>query len=57
MKLSDFVALSFDCYGTLIDWESGIHTALASLLSRANTGLSRDAVLETFAVSNPASKP
>jgi 2-haloalkanoic acid dehalogenase type II len=49
MKLSDFVALSFDCYGTLIDWESGIHTALASLLSRANTGLSRDAVLETFA--------
>jgi 2-haloacid dehalogenase len=35
MKLSDFDALSFDCYGTLIDWESGICTALAPLLARA----------------------
>ena len=22
-KLTDFKALTFDCYGTLIDWESG----------------------------------
>ena len=35
MKLSNFQALSFDCYGTLIDWESGIYAALAPLLSRA----------------------
>jgi 2-haloacid dehalogenase len=49
MKFSDFDVLSFDCYGTLIDWESGIHSALAPLLSRANVGLSRDAVLEAFA--------
>jgi 2-haloacid dehalogenase len=49
MKLSDFDVLSFDCYGTLIDWESGIHAALTPLLSRADTGLSRDAVLEAFA--------
>jgi 2-haloalkanoic acid dehalogenase type II len=49
MKLSDFAALSFDCYGTLVDWESGIHTALAPLLSRADTGLSRNAALEAFA--------
>jgi 2-haloacid dehalogenase len=35
MKLTDFEALSFDCYGTLIDWETGIYTALAPLLSRA----------------------
>jgi 2-haloacid dehalogenase len=49
MKLSDFDVLSFDCYGTLIDWESGIHAALAPLLSRANVGLSRDRVLEAFA--------
>jgi 2-haloacid dehalogenase len=33
--LRDFEVLSFDCYGTLIDWESGIHAALAPLLSRA----------------------
>ena len=24
MELASFGALSFDCYGTLIDWESGI---------------------------------
>ncbi|GIJ60091.1 haloacid dehalogenase type II [Virgisporangium aurantiacum] len=28
MKLSDFDALSFDCYGTLIDWEAGIAAVL-----------------------------
>jgi putative hydrolase of the HAD superfamily len=28
MKLSDFDALSFDCYGTLIDWETGIAAVL-----------------------------
>jgi 2-haloacid dehalogenase len=49
MKLSDFEALTFDCYGTLIDWESGIHAALAPLLSRSGVKLTRDAVLEEFA--------
>jgi 2-haloacid dehalogenase len=28
MRLRDFSALTFDCYGTLIDWETGILTAL-----------------------------
>ena len=28
MNLSDFDALSFDCYGTLIDWETGIAAEL-----------------------------
>ena len=28
MKFTDFDALSFDCYGTLIDWESGIWNAM-----------------------------
>ena len=35
MKLSDFEVLSFDCYGTLIDWDSGISTALRPLTERA----------------------
>jgi 2-haloacid dehalogenase len=30
VKLSDFDALSFDCYGTLIDWEAGIAAVLRS---------------------------
>ncbi|TDC93306.1 haloacid dehalogenase type II [Nonomuraea deserti] len=28
MNFNDFDALSFDCYGTLIDWEAGIATVL-----------------------------
>ncbi|MFL6760886.1 haloacid dehalogenase type II [Sphingomonas sp.] len=35
MRLSDFKALSFDCYGTLIDWESGILEALQPLSQRS----------------------
>lgn len=50
MKLADFDVLTFDCYGTLIDWESGLYAALAPLLSRAGVDLSRDAVLEAFAL-------
>src|SRR5262245_502614 len=49
MKLSDFRVLSFDCYGTLIDWESGIYAALEPLVRKAGPRLSRDSVLETFA--------
>jgi 2-haloacid dehalogenase len=46
MRLSDFKALSFDCYGTLIDWESGLLEALAPLMSRA--GVKAEAALEQF---------
>ncbi len=49
MKLTDFRVLTFDCYGTLIDWESGIHAALQPLLRQGRLDLPRDAVLETFA--------
>ncbi len=38
MRLSDFKALSFDCYGTLIDWESGICEALRPLIERSGVG-------------------
>jgi 2-haloalkanoic acid dehalogenase type II len=48
MRLHDFKVLTFDCYGTLIDWESGIFAALQPLLARAAPGLGRDAVLECF---------
>lgn len=30
--------VSFDCYGTLIDWETGIRSAFRSLLERAGGG-------------------
>jgi 2-haloacid dehalogenase len=49
MRLSDFSVLTFDCYGTLIDWETGISEALAPWLVRAGVSLERDRLLETFA--------
>jgi 2-haloacid dehalogenase len=47
--LSAFRALTFDCYGTLIDWESGIYRALQPLLRAAAVTKSRDEVLADFA--------
>ncbi|KAI1177368.1 HAD-like domain-containing protein [Nemania sp. FL0916] len=32
--LTSFKALSFDCYGTLIDWESGLSRALTPIVSQ-----------------------
>ena len=49
MQLTDFNTLTFDCYGTLIDWESGIFTALQPLLANGGNALARDAALEAFA--------
>lgn len=49
MRLSDFKALTFDCYGTLIDWESGMVAALKPLTSRAARPLSRNDILEAHA--------
>lgn len=48
-KLTDFGALTFDCYGTLIDWESGMIEALKPLTSKAPRPLKRDEILEAHA--------
>jgi 2-haloalkanoic acid dehalogenase type II len=48
MRLTDFRVLSFDCYGTLIDWESGILAALQPLLALAG-GVAPAAALAAFA--------
>ena len=48
-KLSDFKALTFDCYGTLIDWESGMIEALRPLTSQSSRTLTRDDILEAHA--------
>jgi len=44
-----FEALTFDCYGTLIDWEAGLATALRSLLGPAADGIEDDALLTAYA--------
>ena len=55
MKLTDFKVLTFDCYGTLIDWETGIFNALVPLIKRAgNANLGRNKLLELYAVEEAA---
>ncbi|HEY1383632.1 MAG TPA: haloacid dehalogenase type II [Dongiaceae bacterium] len=49
MKLSQFKVLTFDCYGTLIDWESGMVQALHPLTSRVTPALARNQILEAHA--------
>ena len=49
MQLTDFNVLTFDCYGTLIDWESGLLESLRPLTSRSGRDLSRNEILETCA--------
>lgn len=49
MNLTDFDTLTFDCYGTLIDWETGIFEGLRPLLARVKQPLTRDQVLEAHA--------
>ena len=49
MRLTDFKVLTFDCYGTLIDWESGMADALRPLAAKAARKLSRDEILEAHA--------
>jgi len=49
MRLTDFKALTFDCYGTLIDWESGMIEGLRPLVSRVQRALKRDEILEAHA--------
>ncbi len=44
-----FEVLSFDCFGTLIDFERGVLTALRPILERRGVALSDDELLETYA--------
>jgi len=46
--LTDFDVLSLDCYGTLIDWETGIRSALAPWLKREGVH-PPESILEAFA--------
>jgi 2-haloalkanoic acid dehalogenase type II len=48
--LGDYKVLTFDCYGTLIDWESGIWDAFQPLLVRNHRAdITRAIALEAYA--------
>ena len=49
MRLRDFPVLTFDTYGTLIDWETGIWEALQPLRSRLADPPRREEALAAFA--------
>ena len=44
-----FEALTFDCYGTLIDWESGLTAAFAPVLRAHGVGADPEDVLARYA--------
>lgn len=44
-----FDALTFDCYGTLIDWETGILSGLRPVLEAHGAGRDDETLLELFA--------
>ncbi|MBW4565784.1 MAG: haloacid dehalogenase type II [Mojavia pulchra JT2-VF2] len=49
INFEQYKVLTFDCYGTLIDWENGILTALKPLLFVHGINLNDDQILEKFA--------
>ena len=49
MDFSKISWLSFDCYGTLIDWDRGILSTLRPILSAHGRNLSDGGILELFA--------
>ncbi|MEP7246081.1 MAG: haloacid dehalogenase type II [Gammaproteobacteria bacterium] len=49
MGLTDFRALTFDCYGTLIDWETGMLAGLERLAARSPRTRPRAEILEAYA--------
>ncbi len=48
LRFADFSALTFDCYGTLIDWEGGILAALRPWRDRAGITADDETLLVAF---------
>lgn len=49
LNFQQFEVLTFDCYGTLIDWESGIIKAIRSILDNHTIEMSDAEILEQYA--------
>lgn len=48
LNFDDYAVLTFDCYGTLIDWESGIWAALEPIFAAHGVTIDRETALELF---------
>ena len=53
LEFGRFRWLSFDCYGTLVDWETGISAAVADALAVHGIELSKPEILALFASVEP----
>lgn len=56
LDFSQFEVLTFDCYGTLIDWESGILNAVRPILHKHRLQVLDDDLLEAYAVAESQSQ-
>ena len=56
LQFGQFEALTFDCYGTLIDWETGLAGAFRPVFASRGLHFEPDAVLERFAVHEAAAE-
>ena len=48
LDFSQYRVVSFDCYGTLIDWETGIFSALRPVLAAHGKGISDTELLKLY---------
>jgi 2-haloacid dehalogenase len=48
LDLGRFEVLTFDCYGTLVDWEAGILDALRPVLAAHGAEIADEELLETY---------
>jgi len=56
VRFTDYQALSFDCYGTLINWEAGIVEAFRKASTTDGVRLDPAAVLQTLFDARPAAE-
>lgn len=56
LDFSRFRAITFDCYGTLIDWETGLLAALRPVLRAHGSKLRDEQILALYAELEPAAQ-
>jgi 2-haloalkanoic acid dehalogenase type II len=56
VAFAEFEALSFDCYGTLIDWETGLGAVLGAWAHRQGLELGRDELLTAYGAHEAAAE-
>jgi 2-haloacid dehalogenase len=56
VNITDFEALSFDCYGTLIDWETGLAAVLSGWAETQGLGLDEERLLSAYSAHEAAAE-